>query len=279
MAQKLNRMTDQAEQLAVPKAGSNYQVLYNGKTNRFTGTVLFILCLFISSVVISQEEEGVKPPKIKDFNNDSTFNHFAGYRDDVAKAQIIALKNGGALLVRLKTNLNTITKLKAAGKVDLATQIERETFLANKAIVRGFTSQFKFCPVYFFYSNYSDSVKHKNTAGIFLDTNLTVNPSIVCSAGFYLIAEQNDVYSSSIGLVTEEQAAKAIEKGTPFKAGAIVIKNRYYIQLHEPFPYFEKGYKLKLYWKYVKSFNDRLQVFYAKSRGYEVKPEIKQFVY
>lgn len=245
------------------------------KLNKY---ILLIVCSLCITKGFSQEDDGPKPPKIKDYNNDSTFSHFARYRDGVAKAQVNALKNG-ALLVRLKTNLNTITKLKAAGKVDLATQVERETYLNNKIIVRGFTKQFKFCPVYFFYSNYSDSVKHKHTAGIFLDTNLTQDPSIVCPASFYLIAEQTDAYSSSLGLLTEEQAAKAIEKGTAFKQAAIIVKSRYFIQLHEPFPYFQKGYKMKLYGQYVKRFNDKLQEFYSKSKGYQPNDDIQQFVY
>ncbi len=239
---------------------------------------LGVLLLFSTMGFSQEENDGVKSPKVNEFNNDSTFKHFATYRDDVAKAQINALKTG-ALLVRLKTNSNTINKLKAAGNIDLATQIERETFLNNKAIVKGFTNQFKFCPVYFFYSNYSDSVKHKNTAGIFLDTNLTINPAITCNAGFYLIAEQGTLYSSSIGLVTEQEAARARENGTGFKDFAIVLKNRYYIQLHEPFPYFQKGYKIKLYSQYVKGFNDKLQAFYSKNKSYIPNAEIMQYVY
>lgn len=243
-------------------------------------TTLVCSLLLLSFSAFSQEEnEGVKSPKYKDYNNDSTFKHFARYRDDVAKAQINALKNGGALLVRLKTNANTINKLKSAGKVDLATQIERETFLDNKMIVRAYTQQFKFCPVYFFYSNVSDSVKHKQVSGIFLDTNLTIDPSIVCNAAFYLVAEQGTLYSSSIGLVTEAEAAKAIERGTGFKDFAIIVKNRYYIQLHEPFPYFQKGYKVKLYAQYVKKFNDKLQAFYSKNAGYIPNDMIRKYVY
>lgn len=239
-----------------------------------------LLLLLVPSAALCQEEnEGVKSPKYKDYNNDSTFKNFARYRDDVAKAQVNALKNGGALLVRLKTNANTISKLKTAGKADLATQIERETFLDNKMIVRAYLQNFKFCPVYFFYSGVSDSVKHKQLSGIFLDTNLTVDPSIVCKASFYLIAEQGTLYSSSIGLVTEAEAAKAQERGTGFKDFAIIVKNRYYIQLHEPFPYFQKGYKVKLFPQYVKKFNDKLQAFYSKSAGYVPNSTIQPYVY
>ena len=250
----------------------------NGKNK----LLYFIILLFSSLIAFSQEtEEGVKPPKVENYNgnNDSTFKNFARFRDDVAKAQINALKDGGALLVRLKTNYSAISKLKAAGQADLATQMERETFLTNKAIVRGFSSQFTFCPVYFFYSNVSDSVKHKSLTGIFLDTNLTVDPTITCRSDFYLVAEQGTLYSSSLGLLTEAEAARAREEGTGVKDFAIVVKNRYFIQLHKPFPYFQKGYKIKQYHTYVKSFNEKLQLFYDKNKGYHAAPDIKQFVY
>jgi hypothetical protein len=253
---------------------------FPGRSNLLLTMCNILLLLLLPFAAFSQEEnEGVKSPKYKDYNNDSTFNHFARYRDDVAKAQVNALKNGGALLVRLKTNINTISKLKAAGKVDLATQIERETFLDNKMIMRAYMQNFRFCPVYFFYSNVSDSVKHQKLSGILLDTNLTVNPAVVCNASFYLVAEQGTLYSSSLGLLTEAEAAKAIERGTGFKDFAIIVKNRYYIQLHEPFPYFQKGYKVKLYPQYVKKFNDRLQSFYSKNAGYTPNSTIKEFVY
>jgi hypothetical protein len=283
MAQKLNRINGHA---VTPRRDSAShetlkQVQGDVRSNLFLkigcGLMFSLLCSFTA---FSQEEpEGIKSPKYKDYNNDSTFNYFARYRDDVAKAQINALKNGGALLVRLKTNYATISKLKTAGKADLATQIERETAMNNKLIVRAYTNVFKFCPVYFFYSTVSDSVKHKQLSGIFLDTNLNVNPSIVCNASFYLVAEMGTLYSSSIGLLTEPEAAKATEQGTGFKDFAIVVKNRYFIQLHEPFPYFQKGYKLKVYGQYVKKFNDRLQAFYSKNAGYTPNETIKAFVY
>lgn len=238
-----------------------------------------LLLLLAPLAAVSQDEnEGAKAPKYKEYNNDSTFKNFGRYRGDVAKAQINALRNG-ALLVRLKTNANTINKLKNAGNADLATQIERETFLENKQIVRAYVKNFTFCPVYFFYSSVSDSVKHGRLDGLFLDTNLTVNPSIVCKASFYLVAEQSTLYSSSLGLLTEPEAAKAIERGTGFKDFAIVVKNRYFIQLHEPFPYFQKGYKVSLFPQYVKKFDEKLQSFYTKNKGYVPDERIRPYVY
>ncbi len=271
MAQKLNRMMCQP-----PLRLASF---FTTKKLRVSLLALIGLLAVPFATFSQEEDEGVKPPRYKDYNNDSTFKNFTRYREDVAKAQINALKNGGALLVRLKTNANTVNKLKAAGKADLATQIERETFLDNKMIMRAYVQNFKFCPVYFFYSTTSDSVKHKKLEGILLDTNLVANPGIVCNASFYLVAEQGTLYSSSLGLLTEPEAAKAQERGTAFKDFAIIVKNRYYIQLHEPFPYFQKGYKVKLFSQYVKKFNDNLQNFYSKHSGYTPNSTIKEYVY
>jgi hypothetical protein len=242
---------------------------------------LFLILAIISPFCFfSQESEGPKPARIIDYKNDSSYKHFNDLRFKVAKAQINLLKNGGALLVRLKTNSNTISKLKAAGNIDLATQVERETNIRNKGIVRAFMNEFKFCPVYFFNSDCSDSVKHKNLVGIFVDSNLIINTSIVCNASFYLIAEQGFIYESSLGLVSEKQASKAIERGSPTKEVSIVVKNRYFIQLHKPFPYFQKGYSLKKHYnKYVIKFDNALRNFYEKNMGYTIPSNLAEYVY
>lgn len=216
--------------------------------------------------------------KLTYHQEDSSLAKFGKYHVNVGKAQIQLLKNG-ALLVRLKTNANTINRLKAAGNMDLATQVERETYLNNKAIVRAYIKEFNFCPVYFFNSDCSDSVKHKNLANIFVDSNLVINKSIVCNVSFYLVAEQGSIYNSSLGIVTEAQAPKAVERGTPSKEVFMVVKNRYFIQLHKPFPYFQQGYSIKKYNDYVKKFNLLLVDFYKKSSSYVATPEIMEFVY
>lgn len=238
--------------------------------------LVFILILFYSVAGISQEGT---TQKANNYKADSSFLKFNTLRFSVAKAQINLLKKEGVLLVRLKTNANTINRLKNAGNIDLATQVERETYLNNKAIVRAYNKEFNFCPVYFFYSNYSDSVKHKKLDNIFVDSTLSVNPSIVCNASFYLIAEQGSIYESSLGIVSESQAPYAIEKGIASKEMAIVVKNRYFIQLHKPFPYYQAGYSIKKYGEFVKKFNKELQSFYTKNSSYVMPPEIKEFVY
>lgn len=239
------------------------------------------LCIafLCSNVFCFSQEEAVSSAKESVFREDSSFANFGKYHETVAKAQIIALKNGGALLVRLKTNINVINRLKEAGNIDLATHVEREAQLNNVAIIRAFTKSFTFCPVYFFYSDCSDSVKHKNIEGIFIDSNLTVNPTIVCRANFYLVAEQGSICESSLGLVPEVAAAKVIERGTPRKEVFMIIKNRYFIQLHKPFPYFQQGYSIKKYADYVKKLNIKLFDFYNKNKSFVIPIEVKSYVY
>jgi hypothetical protein len=98
--------------------------------------IFFILDItFIIWRGYSQENDGPKPPKVKIIKTILHLIDFNKLRFKVAKAQINLLKNEGALLVRLKTNANTINRLKKAGNIDLATQVERETQLNNKIII------------------------------------------------------------------------------------------------------------------------------------------------
>ncbi len=249
------------------------------QTERSRSLLLTSFIIFFLSFNFLAQEDDTKPPKVNNFKEDSSFIAFSKYRESVAKAQIISLKNGGALLVRLKTNANTIKRLKAAGSMDLATQVERETRVNNKAIIRAYSNEFKFCAVYFFNSDCSDSVKHKSLTGIFVDSNLVVNSSIVCNAPFYLVAEQGTIYDSSLGLVSEAQASKASEKGTPAKEVFMVIKNRFFIQLNKPFPYYQQGYSIKKYADYVKKMNTGFSDFYNKNKTFVIPSEVKQYVY
>lgn len=277
------------------------------------GKLVILYFLFTSLIGFSQTE-GPKPPKVANYK-DSTFEDFSKMRFKVAQGQINALKNGGALLVRLKTNANTINRLKTAGNSDLATQLHLETEVGNKIIMASYLKEFTFCPVYFFYSHRSDSVKQKKLNGILLDTLLEENSNIVCNASFYLIAEEGPVYNSSLGLVSEAEATIAVEKGSAGRDNVpIVIKNRYFIQLHKPFPYFQikrsfkepiqpvrtnfglnlfalqyqikkitknsnRSKELVNFEKSVRALNERLEKYYSKNKGYQMSVELSKYIY
>ena len=278
------------------------------KLNRI---ILSFFILFTTSLFA--QDEGVKSPDYNDYKSDSSFKNFNALRFKVAYAQINLLKKG-ALLVRLKTNHRAITQLKTSGNIDLATNLEKETELANKIIMSAYRKEFTFCPVYFFYSESSDSIRKNNLSGIFVDTTLQINSSITCNSSFFLIAEEGALYNSSLGLVPESLARKATEKGNYSRDASIIIKNKYFIQLHKPFPYFQikagitvnskinqDGFYadiadvLKLYRKVSRNADDyrqmknyravvaalnlKLESFYSEHKGAEVTSEIKEFVY
>jgi hypothetical protein len=278
------------------------------KLNKFACFVF----VFLTTLCVAQND-GVKSPVYTDYKSDTTYKNFDKLRYKVAYAQINSLKKG-ALLIRLKTNNRAISKLKSVGNYDLATNLEKETELENKIIMSAYKKEFTFCPVYFFYSESSDSIRKNNLSGIFVDTTLQVNSSIVCNASFFLVAEQDGIYNSSLGLVPESLAKTARESGSYSRDAPIVVKNKYFIQLHKPFPFFQiKGgatlnsklnkdglytdianelimyrkvsrnsddYKrMKSYRAVVAAFNSKLESFYSEHKGAEVTPEIKEFVY
>ncbi len=292
-------------------------VIFNMRNQRaifsFLKKMVSLLFLCFNLISFAQEENPTKR-KFDNYKADSSYQNYNNLRFSVAKAQINLLKKGGALFVRLKTNSLTISKLKEAGNMDMAIHLERETKLANKIIVASYLQELTFCPVYFFYSNTSDSVKHKKLEGIFVDSNLEVNPAIICNAPFYLIAESGKVYNSSLGIVPESGAAKAIEHGTPTREVEIIVKNRYFIQLHKPFPYFQihrsfnppimpslYGASIDIEALHleikkmlsnspeakqiiglqgcVRAFNERLYNFYDENKDYVISSNLMQFVY
>lgn len=278
------------------------------KLNKFACFVFVFLTTFCFA-----QNDGVKSRVYTDYKSDTTYKNFDKLRYKVAYAQINALKKG-ALLIRLKTNNRAISKLKSVGNYDLATNLEKGTELENKIIMSAYKKEFTFCPVYFFYSESSDSIRKNNLSGIFVDTTLQVNSSIVCNASFFLVAEQDGIYNSSLGLVPESLAKTSREKGSYSRDAPIVVKNKYFIQLHKPFPFFQiKGgttlnsklnqdglytdianelimyrkvsrnsddYKrMKNYRAVVAAFNIKLESFYSEHKGADVTPEIKEFVY
>jgi hypothetical protein len=202
--------------------------------------ILLLLLLCMSSyaqknsdnIKRTSDDEGSKAP----VNND--FGKFGQRREDISRWQINQLKNG-ALIVRLPTNKVAIDRLRALGNQTAADEKENETIAINKLYYRTFARFYKFSKLYFMYSNCSDSLLKGVRAGIFLDSNLVVDNAITMSESYYLLAEKDLVYHSSIGFVNQEQAKSIKEAGTPSKQCFVVLKNKFGHQLKHPFPYFK----------------------------------------
>ncbi len=197
----------------------------------------YITLLMVTSLNAALFAQMVPEVSDEDYKNPKTHENFKKRREAVSSWQINQLKNG-ALVVRLKTNQTLIDELRKSGKTEEADQKEAEQYLINQNIVRAFNNNYKFSKVYFIFSNSSDALLKGNTSGIFVDSTLRASSTIAMTEDFYLLAERDYVYNSSIGFVPEDSAAKVVEAGNPTREMAIVLKNKYGHQLKAPFPYF-----------------------------------------
>jgi hypothetical protein len=200
-------------------------------------TALICTLVFIGLSVFSQKE--TDEANYTDYKDPKQFEKFNRRRKTIGAWQINELKKG-ALVVRLKTNKLLIDNLIKQGNSDLARQKELEIYAINKNTVFAYLDNFNFCKVYFMFSNSSDSLLAGQRSGIFLDTALNVNPTIVMNESFYILAERDFAYNSSIGFVKEDSAKLVVEKGNPVKEMSVILKNKYGHQLKAPFPYYVK---------------------------------------
>jgi len=211
-------------------------VLWLSKTN------LFILILLIAGRSFSQTSG--ETPVYRDYKDPERFEKYHKRSVTVGAWQVHTLKEHGAIVVRLKTSKILIDELVNQGNIELAVEKQLEQFAVNRNLMFAYKENFDFCKLYFIYSNNNDSLLNGARKGIFLDTNLTVDPSIEMTELFYLIAERDFAYTSSIGFVKEDSARYIKEEGNPIKQMTIVLKNKYGHQLKKPLPYAIKGLSL-----------------------------------
>ncbi|MDX2172584.1 MAG: hypothetical protein SFY56_05645 [Bacteroidota bacterium] len=197
---------------------------------------VIVLCfLGLIQLEFFAQSNGVKID-YPDYKNSEQFKNFRKRRKLIGAWQINELKNG-ALVVRLKTNNTLINSLIKQGNKQLAYQKQLQQYAVNKNAMLAYIDNYKFSKLYFISSDSSNSLLQGKRTNIFLDTNLTVDPSIEMKEKFYLIAERDYAYNSSIGFVKEDTAKYFFETGNPIKERAIVLKNKFGHQLKAPFPY------------------------------------------
>lgn len=201
---------------------------------------LYLFCFSFHANVEAQEDDQQIGIQYKDYKDKDQFKKFYKRRKIVSAWQINELKTG-ALIVRLKTNQRSIDVLNANGKKIEAEEKLIETYIMNMNTMKAYLKNYNFSKVYFIYSNVSDSLLKGVRNGIFLDTNLQVNPSIKMEESFYLLAERDYVYNSTIGYVKEDTAKFIRESGNPVREMGVVVKNKYGHQLKAPFPYYIKS--------------------------------------
>jgi hypothetical protein len=197
--------------------------------------------------------------------------------DEVMCDQIMQLK-GGILLVRLQTKENAINALLQVGNNKLANEVRDKQLKLNKEIVWTFKKHFTFCPVFFFYNNFTDTVLSGNFNGVvFLNDSLKPDTTIRMVGKNYLTAEFGLIdpdtakyYSDNSDYMGED----GLERRNEYYGGAnqrfevLKIMSDRFVQLRRPFPYYVKSYdpypdKEKII-KAVKKMNNNLFNFYKK---------------
>ncbi len=109
-------------------------------------------------------------------------------KSKLATSNIINLKNG-ALLVRLNKKQLLVDELFRRNQPLTAQSVQAEQLRSNLAIIKAFRNTFKFCPVYFFYSNESVNVSNHQLNHIFINDIGLVDSAIVYMGQFFLTAE------------------------------------------------------------------------------------------
>jgi hypothetical protein len=268
---------------------------------------LLLIFLLTSLTALSQEEKSGE----KDYLDKGQFIRYRKRADQLASWQIQNLKFG-ALVVRLQSNQLKTDACKRTGNHQLAKKIIAETQFYNKTVMKAYLQNYNFSKVYFIYAQNSDSLLRGSRKGIFLDTTLSVNQEIVMNENYYLIAEKDYVYNSSIGFVKEDSAIYVKESGSRTIEAPIVLKNKYGHQLKKPFPFYINRSVLRsssLYdvteiityeggkpepvsfeigkdvssekqGLYVADLNDRLHLFYNKEKSEQINdPRMRPFLY
>jgi hypothetical protein len=190
-------------------------------------------------------------------------------------AQILKLHDG-VLLVRLMTKKNTINAMKKVKKLKLANKTEAKLKERNQSIVCAFRNHFNFCPVYFFYSDYSIYVKDNQFERVvFLDDSLILDSSIKVLKQPYLIAEFGSVYPDTTTYSTSHYFDYGKKQtthygGSGITVSALIIKDKLFTQLKEPFPYHVRERKKMLFFskkihKVVLRMSNRLEKYYRKT--------------
>ncbi len=274
------------------------------QSNKYFIAFAFLLCAVSFS---AQEKETTHE---QDYHKND-FKKFKKRADVIASWQIQNLKFG-ALVVRFQNNQKKIDACRRIGDKMLEDKIMAETQFYNKLMMRAYNEEFKFCKVYFIYSQSSDSLLKGVKKGIFIDSTLAVNNTIEMTENFYIVAEKDYVYNSSIGFIKEDSAKYAVESGNKTIDVSVVLKNKYGHQLKTPFPFYvnrsflnssskydvkysftdaegklknivltlSKDITLPKQKNYIQELSENLQRFYNNRQGEQVNnPLIKPFLY
>jgi regulator of replication initiation timing/uncharacterized protein (UPF0297 family) len=187
----------------------------------------------------------------------STPNSFSQTKnEDKEKAgKLIVQLKDGALLVQLLSKQITIDDYIRDGYTSKAEQIKQNQSRDNLKIITAFKESFRFCKVYFFYSEQIEAIVEKRLNDvIFVDEKGQNDPDIKVDASFYMIFsystdtdKQNKSLLNANALTIKDEGNNAITRYFP-----------YYLNLPKNLPKYKKV-KKKVY-----NYDRELRIFYYK---------------
>lgn len=188
--------------------------------------------------------------------------------------QVEKLK-AGALLVRLKTSENKISKLIEYGRNSEAEKVKREQLEDNLNIIQAFKNHFEFCPVYFFLSGNSKQVRSGELGNIFVNENLEIDTTIQFT-GEYLTAD----FSRTQGVPTKDENGTQVATTSSFGLPALVVMDKNFVQMSNPFPATVRVPMFRdaiIKDRAVQSLNNDLFYFYYEGRRWKAKKMLIDF--
>lgn len=178
----------------------------------------------------------------------------------LASLQLTDLKNC-ALIVRLKTNDNSVNAYRKAGRNDIADRIVRDRAAQNQKIADAFRQFYDFSKVYFVYARNSKAVVD-GAQNFFLNDTLAVDSSITLNCKSYFFAEYGSITANLRSDEYHYSGVYQTEASTSTSGNsAIFISDTSFTQLKEPFPFYQTVY-LDNYAKSVDRLNRALHKAY-----------------
>lgn len=198
-----------------------------------------------------------------------------------AQEQITSLKEGGALVVRLRRQDRKISKLKEKGFDAKAKIVSEEASVLNKELMAAFKAEFNFCPVYFIDERGTEAIRAGETKkNVFLDDNLEIDESIICEAKYILTAEFGETVNSRDDNF-ESQVLHKGDRGSEMRntyqgsssevaVTGLIMKTAKFAQLRRPFPFYVREYTTIVLsrgkYEMVGILNKNLQKFYESQK-------------
>lgn len=159
----------------------------------------------------------------------------------IATLQLTDLKKG-ALVVRLKTNENSVNAYRKAGRNDIADRIIREREAQNMKLIDAFRSSFDFCKVYFIMTKNSKALL-EGKRDVFVNDNLLPDSSIVLEGNNFLFAEYGSITTNVVKDDYHYSNVNKTEASTNSASTSVIfISDTTFTQLREPFPFYQTVY-------------------------------------